>query len=224
MNDRTCHSINRFEGTLKSWNDERGFGFIEPTLGDQEIFVHIKAFAARSERPQVGQRVSFEVEVNSEGKKRAKRVQTARSQRTLRRQLNDSPARWGTASYFAIPAFLLVYLLVALIWHVPEWVAGLYLAASVACFVVYAIDKSAAVAGRRRVAEATLLLLGLAGGWPGAIVAHPTSQVQQGGVSICVLGQRNAERFRLRFAQFAAPVGAPELILSLRQGQFGICY
>ena len=33
-------------GTLKSWNDDRGFGFIEPTHGGQEIFVHIKAFAA----------------------------------------------------------------------------------------------------------------------------------------------------------------------------------
>ena len=35
----------RLDGTIKSWNDERGFGFIEPTQGGPEIFVHIKAFS-----------------------------------------------------------------------------------------------------------------------------------------------------------------------------------
>jgi uncharacterized membrane protein YsdA (DUF1294 family) len=44
--------------------------------------------------------------------------------------------------------------------------------ASVVCFLAYAADKSAAVAGRWRVAESTLIFLGLAGGWPGAIVAQ----------------------------------------------------
>ena len=61
---------------------------------------------------------------------------------------------------------------------VPGWVLGgvlgWYLLASVVCFVVYAIDKSAARAGRRRISEATLLLLGVVGGWPGAIVAQQT--------------------------------------------------
>ncbi|KQP11741.1 cold-shock protein [Pseudorhodoferax sp. Leaf265] len=81
----------------------------------------------------------------------------------------------------AIPAFLLVYAAVALLWRVPAWVAGLYLVASTVCFLAYAIDKSAATAGRWRIAERTLLLLGLAGGWPGAILAqqllrHKTSK------------------------------------------------
>jgi uncharacterized membrane protein YsdA (DUF1294 family) len=38
--------------------------------------------------------------------------------------------------------------------------------------VAYALDKSAAVAGRWRVSEQSLLLLGLAGGWPGGLVAQ----------------------------------------------------
>ena len=44
----------QFSGTLKSWNDDRGFGFIEATQGGQggqggqEIFVHVKAFAAET--------------------------------------------------------------------------------------------------------------------------------------------------------------------------------
>jgi hypothetical protein len=44
----------RFEGLLKNWNDERGFGFIEPLQGGEDIFVHIKAFRVRIGRPHVG--------------------------------------------------------------------------------------------------------------------------------------------------------------------------
>ena len=43
---------------------------------------------------------------------------------------------------------------------------------SVVCFLAYAFDKSAATAGRWRTPERTLLLLGLAGGWPGGLVAQ----------------------------------------------------
>jgi uncharacterized membrane protein YsdA (DUF1294 family) len=55
---------------------------------------------------------------------------------------------------------------------VPRWVGGLYLGASVLCFTLYAADKSAAIQGRQRIPESTLLALGLVGGWPGAIVAQ----------------------------------------------------
>jgi uncharacterized membrane protein YsdA (DUF1294 family) len=50
--------------------------------------------------------------------------------------------------------------------------AGAYGAASLVCFFAYAIDKSAARKGRRRTPERTLLLLGLACGWPGGLLAQ----------------------------------------------------
>lgn len=162
----------RIEGALKTWNDDRGFGFIEPLHGGQEIFVHIKAYVSRSGRPEVGQRVTFEVEMASDGKKRAKRVEVVRTKRQNIQVRNDNPAQWGTATLFAIPAFFILFAIAAILWKVPGWVAALYLGASVVCFVVYAIDKSAAAADRWRVSEDTLLGLGLVGGWPGAIVAQ----------------------------------------------------
>lgn len=164
--------IMRLKGTLKSWNDSRGFGFIEPVYGGQEIFVHIKSFEGSAGRPQIGQALSFEVEYGPQGKKRARRVKLAPTRRLVKPQRKESPAQWGTASWFAIPAFFIVYAIVAASWTVPNWVAGLYLAASALCLAVYAIDKAAARAGRWRVAESTLIVLGLAGGWPGAIVAQ----------------------------------------------------
>jgi len=54
----------------------------------------------------------------------------------------------------------------------PVAVALLYFAGSVTAFVLYRADKAAAVDGERRTSEDTLLVVGLLGGWPGALVAQ----------------------------------------------------
>jgi len=161
----------RLEGTIKSWDDERGFGFISPSEGGQDIFVHFKAFQSRGQRPKLGQAITFEIEVNPQGKMRAKAVELLRAEPNRPRHQTGS-ARWATAPYFAIPAFMGLYLLAAIVWKVPDWVAAVYQGASVLAFLIYAADKSAAKAGSWRVSESTLLFVGLAGGWPGAIVAQ----------------------------------------------------
>lgn len=162
----------RFEGTIKSWNDDRGFGFIAPAKGDQDIFFHIKEFRSQSGRPQVGQRVTFEVERNPEGKKRAKDVEEALLATAFRTERNRGATQWGTATLLALLAFMVVFLAAAVAWRVPAWVAGLYVGASAVAFLLYRADKSAARTGARRIPEAWLLAAGLAGGWPGALLAQ----------------------------------------------------
>ena len=81
-------------------------------------------------------------------------------------------SRRGRGSYLAIAGFAVVCLGVGWYWSLPLWVAGLYLAASLICFVLYLVDKRRARTARRRVSERTLLLWGLVGGWPGAIAAQ----------------------------------------------------
>ena len=76
----------RTEGHVKSWNQERGFGFIEPVLGGQEIFVHVTALRGRAKAPPIGQYVSFEIEKNHQGKKRAVDVEVIRAVRPRSRQ------------------------------------------------------------------------------------------------------------------------------------------
>jgi len=61
----------RSTGILRSWKDERGFGFIAPTQGGAELFVHISAFAQDGSRPVVGETLSFERGVGKNGKSRA---------------------------------------------------------------------------------------------------------------------------------------------------------
>ncbi|WP_028605364.1 DUF1294 domain-containing protein [Ottowia thiooxydans] len=162
-----------FDGTIKSWNDERGFGFIEADQGGQEVFVHIKAFRDLRERPQVNQRVRFQVELGPQGKKRALKVEPLRTRRAAPVPVRkNGSAQWGTASLFALPLFAIVLLLGYFLGHPPRWVPGVYLLASVTTFVAYALDKSAAKRGSWRTSEQTLHLLSLVGGWPGALIAQ----------------------------------------------------
>mgnify|MGYP001275810938 CR=1 FL=1 len=64
----------RYEGRLKKWNTERGFGFIAADDGGAELFVHISAFARDRRTPTIGEALSFEVEPGRDGKKRAVHV------------------------------------------------------------------------------------------------------------------------------------------------------
>ncbi|MCB1954545.1 MAG: cold shock domain-containing protein [Rhodocyclaceae bacterium] len=66
--------MHRIDGTLTRWQDDRGFGFIAPAQGGSEVFVHVSAFPRDGRRPRVGERLSFEVEVDERGRKRAVRV------------------------------------------------------------------------------------------------------------------------------------------------------
>lgn len=74
--------------------------------------------------------------------------------------------------YLPILLFAVLYAGAAHAWHVPPLAGAAYLALSVACFIAYALDKSAACKGERRTPESTLLMLGLFGGWPGAVLAQ----------------------------------------------------
>jgi uncharacterized membrane protein YsdA (DUF1294 family)/cold shock CspA family protein len=161
----------RFEGTLKTWNDDRGFGFIEPIQGGQEIFVHIKAFGPRGARPQVQQLLSFEIEVGPQGK-RAKNVEFVRGVPPRTRARRESPAEWGTVTLFVVAVIALPFVAVAVLWKPPLVLGAVYAGASLLAFLAYAIDKSAARRGAWRTSEATLHLLAVAGGWPGALVAQ----------------------------------------------------
>ena len=158
----------RVEGTVAVWNADRGFGFIEPAAGGRQIFAHIHAFPQDTETPRVGQVVSFEVEKTPEGKTRARYVRPAGVAK---------PPRYGRTtysilSYLPVVAFIVLYALVRLLWHQSWWFLVVYVGTSILCFIIYAIDKSAAAQGRWRVSESALLLLGLFGGWPGALVAQ----------------------------------------------------
>jgi cold shock CspA family protein len=105
----------RTEGTLAKWNDDRGFGFIAPTQSTPEVFVHISAFPRSGRRPTIGERLTFEIEIDSTGKKRAKnllfpnRPATRSPTPSARHQRREKPGFFGRV--------ILLFVVVALAFY-----------------------------------------------------------------------------------------------------------
>lgn len=184
----------RLEGTLHAWNDERGFGFIAPDDGGPQVFVHISAFGRNVPlRPQAQQRLSFVLEKPMRDKPRASHAQvldthqpsagrttTSASLRPSHQRATTGPhgqrqaaaGKAGAASLLPMGVLACLLLVLGLSFGSTWRAAGWYTLASLVTFAWYAWDKSAAQQGRWRTAESRLLMLGLLGGWPGALLAQ----------------------------------------------------
>jgi len=62
-------SVNK--GVLKTWKDDRGFGFIQPDDGDKDIFIHISALRGMARRPVRGDVLYYDVGTDAGGKFKA---------------------------------------------------------------------------------------------------------------------------------------------------------
>jgi CspA family cold shock protein len=65
-------------GTVKWFNQQKGYGFIEPQSGGKDVFVHISA-VERADLPRLadGQSVSYEIETGRDGKSSAVNLKIA---------------------------------------------------------------------------------------------------------------------------------------------------
>lgn len=154
-------------GILARWNDDRGFGFIV-VEGKPDVFAHISSFVPGSARPSVGDELVFTRAVASDGKEQARDVAST--------AIAPKPRRtWQVAAALMVgAAFAAALIVVQVLFGLPIWVMWLYAIASAVTFVAYAIDKRAARRNTWRIEEGTLLVLGLLGGWPGALIAQET--------------------------------------------------
>ena len=189
-------------GTLKSWNDQKGFGFIRPEQGGEDVFAHISAVHGER-RPLVGDRVLYVSGRDPQGRLRAEHLrldapltldqpairqrpgsqrkpaeQQARPRATARAA--GKPARQLVAGNIQqLPLKLVLFGLLCLLPLAGSLLRlgavlplAIYVVASLLTFVLYWRDKHSALKDRWRTPETTLHFFELAGGWPGALVAQ----------------------------------------------------
>ncbi len=109
----------RYEGRLAKWNAERGFGFIASADSGEDVFVHISAFPRDGRQPVVEERLSFEVEPDGKGKRRAVRVRRPGSETKARGpSFRRAPVRLSRAPRTAslLGKVVVVALLAAMGW------------------------------------------------------------------------------------------------------------
>ena len=59
------------KGVLKTWKEDRGFGFIKPDDGSKDLFMHISSLDSSSRRPVTGDVIYYQITRDHRGKYKA---------------------------------------------------------------------------------------------------------------------------------------------------------
>ncbi|MDB5343487.1 MAG: hypothetical protein JWP89_1864 [Schlesneria sp.] len=160
----------RYVGRIIEWDDERGFGFVTSAGSGIRTFVHVTALGLGSPRPVVGTVISYNIVLDDKGRFRASRP------RFVTRAVRPEQVKATTVSGFprkGIAAlFLITIAATTLTSQFPASLALVYAIMSAVAFVMYGLDKSAAINNRWRTQETRLHTVGLFCGWPGALFAQ----------------------------------------------------
>jgi uncharacterized membrane protein YsdA (DUF1294 family)/cold shock CspA family protein len=161
----------RYSGKITYWKDAQGYGFITPTGGGKEVFVHIKSFINKQKRPLGGEMVSYGITTDNKGRFESTEVLFAGEYNPFVKSssVTNEPS---VVLVFIAAIFIIVVAICVLFDKLPIYMLGVYLAASMVSFIAYGMDKSAAEEGRWRISEARLTMFALIGGWPGALIAQ----------------------------------------------------
>lgn len=154
------------KGSLTSWNDAKGFGFITSENGGERLFAHISAYQGRG-RPSASRKVIYTKTKDEKGRLRAASFQYA--------GVGWHSAAVATGVWVALLIAAAVGGAVSVLYlqgYVPLLLPVAYGVMSLVTFLMYAVDKGAAESGNRRIPEGRLHLFELLCGWPGALVGQ----------------------------------------------------
>ena len=80
-------------GTVKFFNEQKGYGFIAPEGGGQDAFVHITAVERAGMRTlHENQRVSYELQEDNRGKMKAENLRSVDDAETSQAESEEAPA------------------------------------------------------------------------------------------------------------------------------------
>lgn len=187
-------------GVLRSWSDDKGFGFIQPEQGGAALFAHISAMHGER-RPVAGDQVLYVAGKDSQGRACAEHIRLAgaltldqpairrkpqvqRLSATAVKKPKSAAPKNKSSARVPIQYLGLKLLILAVLCCLPllgalqllqagfVWVLVAYPLASLTSFIQYWQDKANSQRGRWRTSEKALHLIELLGGWPGALVAQ----------------------------------------------------
>ena len=81
----------RLQGRLTDWDDKRGFGYLTPTGGGERVWMHISACQLGSQRPADGMLLTYQVQTDRNGRRRAVAVKPARLHARPRNSVHAGP-------------------------------------------------------------------------------------------------------------------------------------
>jgi uncharacterized membrane protein YsdA (DUF1294 family)/cold shock CspA family protein len=153
--------VTKETGKLVRWNDDKGYGFIQPKDGGDDLFLHMKDLPHTQRRPRENDLIAYNVSTDPKGRPRAVHA------KIVGQHLSSFTIVW-IASVFVFGVYILCVLANVIRFH-P---LAVYALMSILTVHQYNLDKSDAREGRWRTSEANLHFFELAGGWPGALFAQ----------------------------------------------------
>jgi uncharacterized membrane protein YsdA (DUF1294 family)/cold shock CspA family protein len=150
------------KGRIAEWSQERGFGYLE--YEGKRVFLHWREFKEHHKRPEVDDVILFTLGEDKQGRACAKEAMHA----------NDGGRLRGVHLLILLALLALPTIAVARTQRPrPGWgLAAWFLLASALTYWRYHSDKRKARAKEWRVAESTLHIMEIMGGWPGAFLAQ----------------------------------------------------
>lgn len=157
----------RHEGFLVSWDDARGFGFIETPGLSGTVFMHVKFLRSRHQRPVAGDRLRFTLGTGRDGGPAAADVEIVGAPPPPPKK--PPPTSFVDLSrLMAALAILIGPVMAYQFAGAPLWFPALYLVMSFGSGLAYWLDKVFAREKRLRVRESMLhfadAFFGIAGG------------------------------------------------------------
>lgn len=167
----------RDQGRLVEWFDDKGYGFIQPNDDSKgRVFLHIKDFAQKGPRPILGCALEYVVQVDGDGRFKAKQVSYLKASQTRKNSTTKQSLQNKPQKLQPIQILCVVYIIALAGLSISGLLSGMVLLLisiiNVITYWFYAQDKEAAQHNQRRIPENTLHILAFLGGWPAAWLAQ----------------------------------------------------
>jgi cold shock CspA family protein len=108
------------KGVLKTWKEDRGFGFITPENGGRDVFIHISAIGEVARRPVPGDVIHYQITRDKHGKFRAINAYIEGLATQNRGQGRNANYKSSSLKLVLLTILALTLLAIAVFWYLQQ--------------------------------------------------------------------------------------------------------